>query len=154
MSAEQSDVEQNDAVQSSGLESAFGLPQAVVDEFPDLGALYTSMVANMRAEAFGIPMHSVQVLLIERIATKYILIKYRERKGWVGINAEKDANAQWMDAVKEWNRLLAQGHEQMRERLLEQIEKIAQNGVNLIPDKETRQKVRNYFQEQFAGMGY
>lgn len=141
-------------MQTSGLESAFSLPEYVREEYPELGDLYDEMISNLRAEAFGIPMSSMQVLLIERIATKYILIKYRERVGWVGTNAEKDANAQWMDAVKEWNRLLAQGHEQMRDRLLEQIEKITSDGVNLIEDAESRQKVRSFYQEQFAAMGY
>lgn len=148
-----SDV-QADSIQSSGLEEVFVLPPDILDGMPDLIGIYEELVSNLRAEAFGIPMTSMQVILIERIATKYVLIKYRERVGWVGTNAEKDANAQWLDLVKEWNRLLAQGHEQMRERLLEQVEKIAQDGVNLIPDKETRQKVRSHFQENFASMGY
>lgn len=145
---------QVDIVASSGLDAAFNLPENVRVEFPDLGTLYDDLIDNLRSEAFGIPMTSMQVILIERIATKYILIKYRERVGWLGTNAEKDANAQWMDAVKEWNRLLAQGHEQMRERLLEQVEKIASDGVKLIEDTETRQKVRSHFEENFAAMGY
>src|SRR5688572_8166031 len=105
------------ALQSSGLEEAFVMPPALLDGHPDLIGLYEELVANLRAEAFGIPMTSMQVILIERIATKYVLIKYREREGWLGVNAEKDANSQWLDLVKEWNRLLAGGHEQMRERL-------------------------------------
>ena len=145
---------QTDAVTDSGLSEVFVLPPEVVDHHEDLIGIHQELVDNLRAEAFGIPMTSMQVLLIERIATKYILIKYRERTGWLGTNAEKDANTQWLDLVKEWNRLLAQGHEAMRERLLEQVEKIMGDGVNLIPDKETRQKVRLFYQEQFAAMGY
>lgn len=145
---------QVDIAASTPLAAAFSLPENVREEHPDLGDLYDELIGNLQAEAFGIPMTSMQVVLIERIATKYILIKYRERVGWLGTNAEKDANAQWMDAVKEWNKLLSQGHEQMRERLLEQVEKIASDGVKLITDTATRQKVRSHFEENFAAMGY
>jgi hypothetical protein len=143
-----------DSVESSGLSEVFVLPPEIVDHNGDLVGIYEELVGNLRAEAFGIPMTSMQVLLIERIATKNVLIKHRERVGWLGTNAEKDANSQWLDLVKEWNRLLAQGHEAMRERLLEQVEKITADGVKLIEDTETRQKVRNFYQEQFAAMGY
>lgn len=149
-----SDPRTDPAVQSTGLEAAFALPRELFTGHPDLVDLYEELIANLRTEAFGIPMTSMQVILIERIATKYVLIKYREREGWIGVNAEKDSNAQWLDLVKEWNKLLAQGHEQMRERLLEQVEKITSDGVKLIPDAETRQKVRSFYQEQFAKMGY
>ena len=118
-----------------------------------LGELFDRMVEQLQAEAFGIPMHTMQTMLIERIALTYVLIRFRDIHGWTGTNTEKDTNARWMDMVKEWNRLLAGGNEQLRAQLLEQMEKIAKDALNLIPDKESRQRVRDHFQEQFAALG-
>ncbi len=143
-----------DIIQSSGLDTAFGLPERVTEDYPDLETLYDEIVANLRTEAFGIPMSTMQVILIERIATKYILIRYYERVGWLGVNAEKDANAQWSDLMKEWNRLLAQGHAAAQERLLDQVAKIAKDGIDLVSDKETRQALRNHFESNFAAIGF
>ena len=143
-----------DIIQASGLESAFGLPDRVIEANPDLRDLYDEIVANLRAEAFGIPMSTMQVILIERLATKYILIRHYERTGWLGVNAEKDANAQWSDLMKEWNRLLAQGHTATIDRLLETVEKIAKDGIALIEDKEQRQLLRNHFESNFAAIGH
>ncbi len=136
------------------MDDAFNLPEDIREAYPALGQLFDEMVLNLRAEAFGIPMTTMQTLLIERIATKYVLIKYREQVGWVGTNAEKDANDQWLNYVKEWNRLLAAGHEALRESLLKQMEKIALDAVNLVPDPETRQVLRRHFAENFSAIGF
>ena len=138
----------------TGLDAAFSMPTHIREEMPDLGDLYDEMVANLRTEAFGIPMTTMQTLLIERIATKYIVIRYRERVGWVGTNAEAQANQQWSDLMKEWNRLLAAGHEQLRESLLKQMETMAQEAVDLVEDQSIRQLLRRHFAEKFAGLGF
>jgi len=142
-----------DARPVEDLDVTFALPEYIRDGEPGLGDLFDRMIEQLQAEAFGIPMHTMQSMLIERIALTYVLIRFREIHGWTGTNAEKDTNARWMDMVKEWNRLLAGGHEQLRAQLLDQMEKIAKEAVNLIPDKETRNLVRNHFQEQFAALG-
>lgn len=144
-----------DAAPADGLERAFRLPEHIAAD-EDLSALYTEMVSRLRSESLGIPMHTAQEILLERIATKYVLIKYREQVGWagLGVNGEKDANQQWLEMVKEWNRVLAQGHEQLREAVLSQAEKIALDAISLLEDPDDRQKLRRHFKERFAAIGY
>lgn len=144
-----------DAAPADALDRAFRLPTHIAED-EDLRVLYQEMVSRLRAESLGLPMHTAQEILIERIATKYVQIKYREEHGWagMGVNGEKDANAQWLDLLKEWNRVLAAGHEQLRDALLKQAEQIAIEAVNLVDDSDTRQTLRRHFKEKFAAIGY
>jgi hypothetical protein len=138
-----------------GLARAFRLPEHIQQD-AELVALYDEMVERLRREALGLSMTTMQQLLIERLATKYVIIRYNENTGWQGlsITAEKDMNAQWSDLLKEWNRMLQAGQEKMRDALLGQFEKISQGAVDMVHDKETRQSLRRHFREQFASMGY
>lgn len=141
------------AEQPQGIEQIFQVSQTILEEQPWLAEVYDDMIARLRKESFGIPMHTMQSMLIERIAATYVMIRYREVTGWLGASAEKDTNARWMDMVKEWNRLLAAGHEQLRTQLLEQVQEITLKGVEMIADKDTRQNVRRLYQEEFARLG-
>ncbi len=144
-----------DSASEQGIERAFRLPD-YIEEDDDLRALYEDMVRRLRAESMGIPMHTAQELLLERIATKYVIIRYRETHGWVGlgVNAEKEANQQWLEMLKEWNRVLAAGHEQLRDAILREAENIALDAVSLLGDPDDRQKIRRHFKERFAALGY
>ena len=133
---------------------AFQLPADVLAK-PELAELYLTSVRKLQAESRGIPMHTVQEFLLERIATKYVMLRYHEiYGGWRGVNSEKDATAQWLDMVKEWNKVLATGHEQLRAAFLDEFTSIAMKGVELIEDKPTRQMLLLHFKEQFAAAGY
>lgn len=142
-----------DAPPADELDRAYRLPDYIAED-TELSDLYDTLVQRLRAEALGIPMTTAQYLLIERIATKYVIIRYREQTGWLGVNAEKETNQQWLDLLKEWNRVLTTSQEQMRNALLEQVQKIAVDSVSLIKDREDRQNVRRHFQEKFAAIGY
>lgn len=142
-----------DAEPDDRLERAFRPPQYIAED-EELNALYEEMVGRLRAEALGIPMHTMQQFLIERIATKYVIIRYREEHGWVGINTEKEFNQQWLELLKEWNRVLQSSQEQMRDALLREAEKISVDAVNLVPDPETRQALRRHFKERYAALGH
>lgn len=141
-----------DAAPADGLERAFRLPEHIASD-PELLALHDELLRRLRQEAFGIPMHTAQELLLERIVTRYLLIKYRDEHGWVGVTAEKDANAQWLDALKEWNRVLQSSNEQLRDALMREVTKISLEAVELIEDQETRQKVRRHFSTKYAALG-
>ena len=142
-----------DAPPDDELERAYRLPDVIAAD-EELQALYDTLVQRLRTEALGLPLTTAQYLLIERIATKYVIIRYREQTGWLGVNAEKETNQQWLDLLKEWNRVLASSQEQMRAALLEQVQKITLEAVTLIKDAEDRQNVRRHYQEKFAALGY
>jgi len=141
-----------DAAPADGLERAFRLPEYIAQD-PELLALHDELKSRLRAEAFGIPMHTAQEILLERIVTRYLIIKYREEHGWVGVNTEKDFNAQWLDLLKEWNRVLQVSQEQLRAALMEEVTKISLEAVELISDASERQRVRRHFAEKYAAIG-
>lgn len=133
---------------------AFRLPEAVAAD-PDLVELYVQTVNRMRQESRGIPMHTVQEFLLERIATQYVLIRYREiHNDWVGlgVTASRDANQQWLDLVKEWNKVLASGHEKLRDAVLQEVQQAVLDGIALVRAEEDRKALRLHFQERFAAM--
>lgn len=142
-----------DAPPDDELDRAYRLPDYIAAD-EELQGLYQTLVNRLRTEALGLPLTTAQYLLIERIATKYVIIRYREQTGWLGVNAEKETNQQWLDLLKEWNRVLAASQEQMRAALLEQVQKITLEAVTLIKDAEDRQNVRRHYQEKFAALGY
>ena len=133
----------------------FRLPAYVVEAAPELVALHREWIERLSSESRGIPMHTVQEFLLERIATKYALIKFHEIvNDWRGVRSEQDANAQWLDLVKEWNRVLAAGHEQLRDSVLREAEEISRDAIAMVEDEETRRRLRLHFKERFAALGY
>lgn len=143
-----------DAAPTDGLERAFELP-AYIAEDEVLSDLYAAMVDRLRHEADGLPMPTMQHILMERIATKYVLIKYHEYTGWtgMGVSAERDANAQWLDLVKEWNRLLAAGEEKLRDALLLQMSDIFIAAVEELDKEEDKRKMRRVLSASLAKAG-
>lgn len=134
--------------------AAFRLPDYLADD-PDLSALYRESIRKLRAEALGLPMHTVQEFLLERIATKYVILRYRERTGsWLYPQAERDSNDQWLALVKEWNRALTAGNDAMRDSLLRQVEEAVVQGLEQVADPETRKNLRLHFKEKFSAIGY
>src|SRR5690349_10250926 len=92
------------------LDAAFELPDIVDD--PKMRALYEVLVARMREEARHLPMNTVQQLLIERIATNYIVLRCKERGelgGFAHTSVQKDYNTFWLTMTAEFNRMLGKG---------------------------------------------
>lgn len=125
------------------LDAAFTLPD-VVDN-ADLRALYEVLVHRMRKEAEGLPMNTVQQLLIERIAFNYIVLRAKEGGalgGFTTANVQKDFNAFWLSMTQEFNRMLVKtdsmnGSE--RKSLLKEIQQVILHTVNAsVNDPKTR----------------
>lgn len=144
-----------DAPPPDGLDDVFTLPQWVEDE--GLRGLYDELVARMRAEAAGMPMNTVQTLLIERIAFNYVVMKYKERnqgteRGFIRASEQKDFNTWWLSMTVEFNRLLMTNADKLRESLLIEINNVLTAGLSQIKDDEERRAVRRHFAEAFAAL--
>lgn len=90
------------------LDAAFDLPETAIAS-QKLRGLYEVLVARMRTEARNLPMNTVQQLLIERIATNYIILKAREAGeggGFTSTASQKDYNTFWLTMTQEFNRML------------------------------------------------
>lgn len=131
----------------------FELPLAIADD-PEMVVLYHDSIRKLISESRGLPMHTVQEFLLERIATKYVIMKWRERSNtWVGVNTEKDYASGWLDLVKEWNKVLASGQQQLRDAIMSEVEVLLVEGLEQVADDATRKTLRLYFKEAFARLG-
>lgn len=123
------------------LNQAFSLPEHLTEEFPALSGIHDEIVARMKAEAHGMPMNTVQTLLLERIAYNYVFLKYRELRGEVSGREQKDFNSFWLSMTQEFNRLLSVNEAERREQLMEDVVSVFQEAIALIQDKDVRQAV-------------
>ena len=110
-------------------------------------------------EARGLPMHTVQEFLLERIVTMYTTIRYRETRpaewgdGAARARVAAIYTGAWLDMVKEWNKVLASGQQQIREQIMAEVEKILTEGLKTVEDEDTRRELRRHFKESFAKLG-
>lgn len=132
-----------------GLQAAFTLPRIVAED-ETLASLYDTMVARLRREAQGIPMNTVQQLLIERIASFYVQIKHKENTGTFTMNQQKEFNSYWLSLTQEFNRLLQASDDKLREALLTDIQRIVSEALEVITDPEERRTVRRQLAGGFA----
>lgn len=141
-----------DAAPADGLEHAFSIPDHIqTDE--RLVTLHAEMVQRLRREAAGLPMNTIQQLLIERIASFYVQIKYKENTNTFTANQQKEYNSYWLQLTTEFNRLLQASDDKLREALLIEIQKIVGQAIDLITNPEDRKTVRRTLQEGFASIG-
>lgn len=124
------------------LDQVFTLPKAMVEAFPQLEEIHDEIVMRFKSEAHGMPMNTVQTLLLERIAYNYVYLKYRELSGEVAGKDQKDFNSFWLSMTQEFNRLLTVNEAERREQLMNDVVSVFNEAIALIQDKDTRQAVQ------------
>ena len=141
-----------DGPPTDDLAYAFVLPDYVLAD-SNLAELYEVLVARLRREALGLPMGTLQQLLIERIAGLYVQVKHREaHAGFTTPNQQKEFNVYWLDLTKEFNKLLTASQDKLRDALLLEIQNIVQEAMELIPDLTVRQDVRRRLTSEFSAI--
>ncbi len=132
----------------------FKLP-AHLSEHPVYAPIYAEMIARLTADAAGIQMSTIQSLLIERIATVYVTIRYCEDEPgrWVGVNTEDQTRKYWLALTHEFYTILAQGEQLRREKLLEEIESMIIAGLDIVTDPDDKKKQRSYYETKLADLG-
>lgn len=108
------------------LEAAFELPESAVGDL-NFRMLHQALVQKLLDEARNVPMQTAQYILIERIATKYIYIKFRESRGFDDMNAiaaDKE-NTHLLALLAQFQKMLAKAtaHED-RENTLREVRDI------------------------------
>lgn len=134
--------------------SIFEIPARVRDD-PRYVAIHARLVTQLRQEASGLDMTSLQTILIERIANGYVLMRWHEDNPghWIGVNTEKDFVLNWRSLVAEFNKLLASGEDKRRDALRMKYQDILLEGLAMIEDKENRKAVRAFFMSEFTAIG-
>lgn len=134
------------------LAEAFVLPEYIAQD-ERLSALHASVVTRLRREASGLPMNTVQHLLLERIAYNYVVIKHKEaNNGFARANEQKDFNTFWLSMTQEFNKLLMANQDKLREALLLEITSIVNDALSEISDPDERRSVRRNLATSFAAI--
>lgn len=139
------------------LDPAFELPEAVTDA--RLRSLYEVLVHRMREEARTLPMNTVQQLLIERIATNYIILRAREAGdmgGFSNASSQKEFNSFWLAMTQEFNRLLCKVEPVSgadRKALMREMQQIITQTVSTVADPRVRAELLNKLAAAFQTAG-
>lgn len=136
----------------SDLDELFTLPEEIELE-SGLRTAYEVIVMRMRAEARGIPMTTVQQLLIERIAYNYVIMRHHERQNeFRTTTAQKEFNNFWLSMTHEFNSLVKVTDSEYREQLLQHVGKVITDA--LTEDyPEVAGPIRQRLSEEFAVQG-
>lgn len=146
----------NGADGEDSLDGAFELP-TFVTENPRLHQLHGAIVRRLRKEAEGLPMDTIQTLLLERIAFNYIVMKAREM-GFLDMGnarAQKDFQTFWLAMTNQFSKNLQKATAaEDRERTLREVRDIVINTLtSAVDDKETKDKLLGDFSRAFAAAG-
>lgn len=136
------------------LEAAFELPETAV---PDLNfrMLHTALVQKLLDEAKNVPMQTAQYILIERIATTYIYVKYKESAGFENLNpiAQDKQNVHLLSLLAQFQKMLAKATAQEdREATLREVRDIITR-VFKNSESPAKQEVFKDLIEEFKKVG-
>lgn len=108
------------------LDGVFHLPEGLV-ESSNLREMWEVIVSRMRKEAAHLPMSTVQMLLIERIATNYVILREKENRpighsqGFAHATVQKDFNTFWLTMTKEFNAMLGRTDSAVRRQAMGEV---------------------------------
>lgn len=143
-------------VDEDDLSAAFELPTFVTDR-PRLQDLHRRIVNRLRKESEGIPMDTIQLLLLERIAFNYIVMKAREMGALDLGNArtQKDFQTFWLAMTNQFSKNLQKATAaEDRERTLREVRDIVIDTLARgVDDKVTKDKLLNEFAVAFQNAG-
>jgi len=142
-----------DGAPADDLERAFRSP-GLIETDPEYVTLYRNVVARLRTEAAGLPMGTVQTLLLERIASSYVIMKFREDHALMTPTQSKEANQQWLAATAQFNTMLAAHEDKLREAMMLDLQGVVNEAIQTIEDDETRRTIKRTLAEGFAAKGY
>ena len=134
--------------------SVFRLP-ALLRNDPHYVALYEDFARRLQHDASGLSLNTLQVAIIERIASGYVIMRWHEDypNSWVGLNTEKDFVQNWRGLVSEFNRALASGEDKRRDALKVTYQNIMLGALDLIKDTELKKLVLAHLVTQFTTIG-
>lgn len=140
----------------NSLDDAFTLPEQILNN-SRLHRLYEVVVNRMRQESQGVPMNTIQTLLMERIAYNYIVMKAREQgiiETQMSAAAQKDLQTWWLAMTAQFNKQLNKATEQeFKDKILLEVVNVIGNVLSKIEDPKLRKKLRDEMMAGFETAG-
>jgi hypothetical protein len=139
----------------NSLDDAFTLPEWVTAD-TRLRRLYEVIVDRMRRESEGVPMNTIQTLLMERIALNYIVMKAREEGtlGTLSAAATKDHQSWWLAMTAQFNKQLNKATEQeFKEKILREVTNVIISVLSKVEDPKLKAQLKNDLMAGFEAAG-
>jgi hypothetical protein len=137
------------------LDAAFTLPEQITNDVR-LHRLYEVIVARMRRESDGVPMNTIQTLLMERIALNYIIMKAREQGllNPISATAQKDHQTWWLAMTAQFNKQLNKATEQeYKDKLLREVTNVIISVLSKVEDPKLKAQLKNDLMAGFEAAG-
>lgn len=138
----------------------FALPKFIAEDSTasDLVDVYWVFVDRLKEEVKLLPLNTLQQMLLERVCTNYIILRWRERKGFGETDgfehstAAKDFNSFWLMTHKELNAQLKLNADDFRDNYAQLVREGVQEALaDFAPD--TQRLVRTAMAKSFAAKG-
>lgn len=143
------------------LDRAFCCPKIVTDL--SLRALYEVLVIKMRKEASHLSMTTVQLLLIERIAANYVIMRHLEDAtevdgdivGFKDAKEQKDFNTFWLSMTTEFNRHLRATDTDSKEQIVRALATVVLRVLDeQVTDEVQKDSLRNTLANELEEAGF
>ena len=93
--------------------------------------IYDETEEGLREESKHLSDNPTLKTLIERISTVYVTIRFREDNRWPnGPQEQKEYNANYMNLVKEFNKVIQTSQDKKRDQLKENLIVVVQSVIN------------------------
>lgn len=137
----------------SYMDAAFELPP---DVDPRMVELYNVLIHELREESRGLPMTTNQQMLIDMIASSYVVLKDMLHKGQIrSSTAVKDQLSQWISLLQEFNKQQSRKTpDEYRAAIMTEVRQIIAEELGSIRDKKTREMLTSKFVDAFAEAGF
>lgn len=142
------------------LEDIFDLPESLRDN-EQLVRWHREIVLRLRRESQGLPMKTVQTLLLQQIASHYVQIRHIEslQPSFEDMDARqiaayeknrRDQSQFWISMTQEFNRLLEKHQDKLLNKVLADVQAILKEGLPLITNKDEKRALTRFLSEKFA----
>lgn len=115
-----------------------------------------AILDSLRNDAKGLPMNTSQNLLMERMATFYVVMRKRETDP-ESLNMKvadvRQNQQQWLAMTTEFNKQLTVGEDKRRSAMIDTILGIVTNAINTIQDPRIKEDLRKRLAEDFKEAG-
>jgi hypothetical protein len=139
----------------------YRLPTYISEDpvYADLLEIFNVIVVRLQEESKGVPMNTLQLMLLERVATNYIILRWRERQavGTFGAfehtTAAKDFNSFWLQSHKELNSQIGQkSEEEVLSSIAKRFGAVIDDVLSGMPESQATD-LRGRFADAFSTAG-
>jgi len=116
-------------------------------------AMWDALITDMRRESAALPMNTMMTLLIERIATMYVMVRFREDAGETDWDQLRGMQKLWLNYMTEFASQLQRNSLTPEERFLARFKASVTAAVRRVGPKATVRELLPVLAEELSEYG-